>query len=201
MTDKALLQRALDALTSARDSVSNELSGIINHPSNARIIECVTDDLAKADAAIDELRAALAAPAAPAITKGSVLNAAKEIGLIDWMTPDCDWFSFSSEQEQASAMLVELVSRFNSASVGDKPATSEPVAWISPHGMPHDQYVPGDAPLYTAPHDAPPSLVLVPVEPTPAMTEAGSDAGEGHDWCGARPVYAAMLAAAPKAPT
>ena len=38
-------------------------------------------------------------------------------------------------------------------SAGDKPATSEPVAWLSPHGMPHDQYVPGDVPLYAAPPD------------------------------------------------
>jgi hypothetical protein len=40
-------------------------------------------------------------------------------------------------------------------------------------------------------------LVLVPVEPTPEMEAAGSDAGDGHDWVGPRAVYGAMLAARP----
>jgi hypothetical protein len=40
-------------------------------------------------------------------------------------------------------------------------------------------------------------FVLVPVEPTPEMEAAGSDAGDGHDWAGPRAVYGAMLAARP----
>ena len=58
---RAAMQMALDALTRARDSVSNELGGYIPHPSNARVIETITDDLAKVDSAIAALRAALAA--------------------------------------------------------------------------------------------------------------------------------------------
>lgn len=41
---------------------------------------------------------------------------------------------------------------------------------------------------------------LVPVEPTRKMLDAGSDAGNGHDWEGPDAVYPAMLAVAPPAP-
>ena len=85
--NRDLLQRALDALTAARDSVSNELGGYIDHPANARVIACLQDDLAKADASISELRDALAvgdtpAPVEPAIPPGFVLVSAE---VFDWL--------------------------------------------------------------------------------------------------------------------
>ncbi len=45
---------------------------------------------------------------------------------------------------------------------------------------------------------APEGFVLVPVEPTGEMFDAGLEAGNGHDWTGPSVVWSAMLAARPQ---
>ena len=80
--NRALLQRALDALTAARDSVSNELGGYIEHPANARVIACLQDDLAKADDSIAELRDALAVGGTP--SPGEPVHQWRKRGTAQW---------------------------------------------------------------------------------------------------------------------
>lgn len=45
---------------------------------------------------------------------------------------------------------------------------------------------------------APEGFVMVPVEPTGEMYDAGLEAGNGHDWTGPSVVWSAMLAARPQ---
>lgn len=45
----------------------------------------------------------------------------------------------------------------------------------------------------------PEGYVLVPVDPTEAMRNAGLEAGDGHDWEGPETVWAAMIFARPEA--
>lgn len=60
---KQLLQQTLDTLVGARVSVSNELGTYIDHPANRKIIDEIQEQLAKVDASIAELQAALGAQA------------------------------------------------------------------------------------------------------------------------------------------
>lgn len=204
MNERALMQRALDALEACTAEEGTPMHEVVS-----------------ASHVIAELRAALAAPRAPApqitLTPEMVTAARDHIRVANNLVPT--YYVMSGALQKALDLAAP-------ASVGDKPATSEPGAYAVWWGIgtmrvnsvhleretaeqvaseikSHTEIRPL---VYTAPPNVPPGWAMVPLLPTHAMLKAAvpeevSIVYGASAMADARAHYTAMLAAAPKAPT
>lgn len=215
MNERALMQRALDALEACTAEEGTPMHEVVS-----------------ASHVIVELRAALAAPVAPAPYFN---RRAVERAIEDMKAPQTGMqLNDTKERPSLPAGTLERMLKIidfqalmtERMSVGDKPATSEPGAYAVWWGIgtmrvnsvhlerstaeqvaseikSHTEIRPL---VYTAPPNVPPGWAMVPLLPTHAMLKAAvpeevSIVYGASAMADARAHYAAMLAAAPKAPT